>query len=162
MLISSFKNYQLTEDQFRLVELLDEFISNNEFCFILKGYAGTGKTFMMCGLTDYLTSIKRPFAIAAPTGRAAKVISQKTKQRAYTIHKIIYSNTELQEYKVQDEDGAETFNPSLPLKSPKFFKNNIEKILWGTTFTNFNIRFNIFNYLARTNIEKSGILRLYC
>jgi hypothetical protein len=49
-----------------------------------------------------------------PTGRAAKVISQKTKQQAYTIHKIIYSNTDLQEYKVQDEDGTETF---------KFFYN---------------------------------------
>lgn len=114
MLISSFKNYQLTYGQRKLVELLNEFIANNDFCFILKGYAGTGKTFMMHGLTDYLKSIKRTFVITAPTGRAAKVISQKTKHRAYTIHKTIYSNTDLQEYKVQDEDGTETF---------KFFYN---------------------------------------
>ena len=114
MFISAFKNYQLTEGQLKLVEHLNEFIANNDFCFLLKGYSGTGKTFMMQGLTNYLTSIKRSIVIAAPTGRAAKVISHKTKQRAYTIHKIIYSNTDLQEYMVQDEDGTETF---------KFFYN---------------------------------------
>ncbi len=114
MLISAFKNYQLTNGQLKLVELLNDFIANNDFCFILKGYAGTGKTFMMQGLTDYLTSIKHPFAIAAPTGRAAKVISQKTKKPAYTIHRTVYSNTDLREYKVKNEDGTETF---------KFFYN---------------------------------------
>jgi hypothetical protein len=75
----------------------------------LKGYAGTGKTFLMRGLTDYLKSIKRPFILAAPTGRAAKVISKRTKTKACTIHKTIYSNEDIQEYKTMDLDGSETF-----------------------------------------------------
>ena len=71
---------------------------------------------MMKGLTDYLSASKRTFKIAAPTGRAAKVISQKTKHKAYTIHKTIYSSTDLREFKVNDEDGTETFKFYYDLK----------------------------------------------
>lgn len=113
-MLSKFLNeqqYELTNGQQELVVLLDEFLLNNEAnCFLLKGYAGTGKTFLMKGLTDYLDSINRNFRISAPTGRAAKIISQKTKRKAYTIHKSIYSNTDLKEYElVENEEGGETF-----------------------------------------------------
>ena len=102
-------NYNLTENQKELVLRLDDFLSSSFPTFILKGYAGTGKTFMMKGLTDFLSESKRSFRIAAPTGRAAKVISQKTKHKAYTIHKTIYSSKDLKEFKTKDEDGTETF-----------------------------------------------------
>ncbi|MFV0289387.1 MAG: ATP-dependent RecD-like DNA helicase [Mangrovibacterium sp.] len=99
----------MTSGQSSLLEKLENFLSDNSTCFLLKGYAGTGKTFMMKGLTDFLTESKRSFRIAAPTGRAAKVISQKTKHKACTIHKTIYSSKELKEFKIKDEDGTETF-----------------------------------------------------
>src|SRR5690606_18063859 len=51
-----------------------------------------------------------------PTGRAAKVISQKTKHKAYTIHKTIYSNNDLKEFKVRNEEGTETFKFEYELK----------------------------------------------
>lgn len=85
-----FSKYELTQGQKKLVLALDEFLNDNTNCFLLKGYAGTGKTFMMHGFTNYLKSINRSYVIAAPTGRAAKVVSQKTKNQAYTIHKTIY------------------------------------------------------------------------
>lgn len=125
MLKSAFKNYQLTKGQLNLVYLLDEFLKNDDFCFILKGYAGTGKTFMLQGLTNYLKLIGHPFVLSAPTGRAAKVMSQTTKEPAYTIHKLIYSNKKLQEYKVQDEDGTETFKYYYVLKNNEDQANTI-------------------------------------
>ena len=103
----TFSTYTLTNGQYRLLDELEKFLSDNSTCFLLKGYAGTGKTFMMKGLTDFLTETKRRFIIAAPTGRAAKVISQKTEHKAYTIHKTIYSSKDLKEFKTKD--GTETF-----------------------------------------------------
>ena len=94
----TFSKYNLTSGQNELLDELDKFLSDKSTCFLLKGYAGTGKTFMMKGLTDFLTETKRSFRIAAPTGRAAKVISQKTKHKAYTIHKTIYSSKDLKEF----------------------------------------------------------------
>ena len=80
-LLETFSKYTLTSGQNSLIDELNKFLSDNSTCFLLKGYAGTGKTFMMKGLTDFLTETKRNFKIAAPTGRAAKVISQKTKRK---------------------------------------------------------------------------------
>lgn len=105
----TFSKYTLTSGQSSLIDELEKFLSDQTPCFLLKGYAGTGKTFIMKGLTDFLLQNKRNFVIAAPTGRAAKVISQKTKHKACTIHKTIYSSKELKEFKTTDEDGTETF-----------------------------------------------------
>jgi hypothetical protein len=113
----TFATYKLTPGQNILLDELEKFISDNSSCFILKGYAGTGKTFMMKGLTDFLTENKKSFRIAAPTGRAAKVISQKTKYKAYTIHKTIYSSKDLKEFKTKDEEGTETFKFYYELKN---------------------------------------------
>ncbi|WP_299002206.1 ATP-dependent RecD-like DNA helicase [uncultured Tenacibaculum sp.] len=105
----TFSKYTLTSGQSSLIDELEKFLSDQTPCFLLKGYAGTGKTFLMKGLTDFLLQSKRNFVIAAPTGRAAKVISQKTKHKACTIHRTIYSSKELKEFKTKDEDGTETF-----------------------------------------------------
>lgn len=121
----TFSTYTLTSGQNGLLDELDKFLSDNSTCFLLKGYAGTGKTFMMNGLTDFLTETKRSFRIAAPTGRAAKVISQKTKRKAYTIHKTIYSGKDLKEFKVKDEDGTETFKFYYELKHNEDPNNTI-------------------------------------
>lgn len=112
-----FATYTLTKGQSALVDELDIFLTDSSTCFLLKGYAGTGKTFLMKGLSDFLTFNKRSFRIAAPTGRAAKVISQKTKHKAYTIHKTIYSSKDIKEFKVKDEEGTETFKFYYDLKN---------------------------------------------
>lgn len=58
--------------------------------FLLKGYAGTGKTTIISALVKNLWKIKRTGILLAPTGRAAKVISLYSNQEAQTIHKKIY------------------------------------------------------------------------
>lgn len=58
--------------------------------YILKGYAGTGKTSLVTTLVKVLPTIGMKYVLMAPTGRAAKVISNYTKQPASTIHKRIY------------------------------------------------------------------------
>ena len=113
----TFSAYDLTPGQTTLIDELEKFLADNSTCFLLKGYAGTGKTFMMKGLTDYLSANKRSFRISAPTGRAAKVIPQKTKHKAYTIHKSIYSSKDLKEFKVKEEDGTETYKFYYDLKN---------------------------------------------
>lgn len=59
-------------------------------CFILRGYAGTGKTTSVAALVKALPQFRLKVVLLAPTGRAAKVISNYTGKRALTIHKKIY------------------------------------------------------------------------
>ncbi|MDR3219577.1 MAG: AAA family ATPase [Dysgonamonadaceae bacterium] len=114
----SFNTYTLTSGQSALLNELELFLNDKSSnCFLLKGYAGTGKTFLMKGLADYFKSTEHPFILAAPTGRAAKVIYRRTKSKAYTIHKTIYSNDDIQEYRTTDLDGSETFKFYYSLKN---------------------------------------------
>ncbi len=106
----AFAGYALTDDQTELVNRLERFLDGNtESIFLLKGYAGTGKTFVTKGLTEYFRAIGRNYVLAAPTGKASKVIASKTKSPAYTIHKTIYSFDDIAEYRDDDTDGTETF-----------------------------------------------------
>lgn len=58
--------------------------------FLLKGFAGTGKTTIIGTLVNNLWVCKLKAVLMAPTGRAAKVMSNYSKTRAYTIHRTIY------------------------------------------------------------------------
>ena len=58
--------------------------------YILRGYAGTGKTTLVTTLVKTLPEIGMDFVLMAPTGRAAKVLSGYTRRFASTIHKKIY------------------------------------------------------------------------
>ena len=59
-------------------------------CFLLKGYAGTGKTSVVAALVKAMNSMKLPCILLAPTGRASKVLANYAGQQAYTVHKYIY------------------------------------------------------------------------
>ena len=72
------------------MSLLDEFLSNDQKVFILRGYAGTGKTTLMKGIIGYLADIDIPFRLWAPTGRAARVLERITGKESSTIHSAIY------------------------------------------------------------------------
>lgn len=124
-IFETFKDYSLTDGQQELLKNLNIFLEDKTSCFLLKGYAGTGKTFMMKGLTDFLKSVNRPFVLAAPTGRAAKVISQRTQSKAYTIHRTIYSNNDLKEFKTENTDETETFKFYYNLKNNEDQANTV-------------------------------------
>ncbi len=72
--------------------MVSAFIMNpdNDSIFVLKGYAGTGKTTVVSTLVNNLISISRKYVLLAPTGRAAKVISNYSGKPAHTIHRKIY------------------------------------------------------------------------
>lgn len=61
--------------------------------FVLKGYAGTGKTTLVSALIQTLPQLKVHTVLLAPTGRAAKVLSNYSGRQALTIHKKIYATT---------------------------------------------------------------------
>ncbi|KAF1704732.1 ATP-dependent DNA helicase [Pseudoxanthomonas kaohsiungensis] len=106
----AFDGYQLTANQESLVLELDAFLAaRDEHVFILSGHAGTGKTFITKGLSEFLAAAGRQCVLTAPTGKAARVITQKTRRDATTIHKKIYSKDDIREYKVDELDGSETF-----------------------------------------------------
>jgi ATP-dependent exoDNAse (exonuclease V) alpha subunit len=58
--------------------------------FVMKGYAGTGKTSLVSALVKVLPKMDMRSLLLAPTGRAAKVMSNYSGRGAYTIHKVIY------------------------------------------------------------------------
>lgn len=62
----------------------------NDEIFVLKGFAGTGKTTVISTIVNSLLEIKIKYVLLAPTGRAAKVISNYSNKPAFTIHKKIY------------------------------------------------------------------------
>ncbi len=88
------------EGQRALLSHLSQFITRNpqskvHHCFILRGYAGTGKTSIMAAMVRVMDQLKQSVVLLAPTGRAAKVLSHYAHQPAYTIHKCIYRQQQL-------------------------------------------------------------------
>jgi len=100
-----------TDDQQKAISLLSHFLSNftAKDLFILRGYAGTGKTSLVSTLVNILPKIQKRTVLLAPTGRAAKVLASYAQKPASTIHRKIYrsnstngvgfSNVSLQENK---------------------------------------------------------------
>lgn len=72
----------------RLAEFLYD--SDRRSAFVLKGYAGTGKTSLISALIQSAPAMRISTVLLAPTGRAAKVLSNYAGKPAYTIHKKIY------------------------------------------------------------------------
>ncbi|WP_245282897.1 ATP-dependent DNA helicase, partial [Neorhizobium galegae] len=101
----------LSGDQSACLDQLQAFLADpKQRVFLLKGYAGTGKTFLAKGITEFLAAQGRAFRLAAPTGRAAKIISEKTGREARTAHSQIYDFGDLREYTAGDDElGSETF-----------------------------------------------------
>jgi exodeoxyribonuclease-5 len=74
------------------LQLLAKFIvdEHTNYIYLLKGYAGTGKTTMIGTLVKNIAKVKKKLVLTAPTGRAAKVISNYSNQHAQTVHRKIY------------------------------------------------------------------------
>lgn len=104
-----FQHINLTNDQHNALEMLHAFLESDERVFILQGYAGSGKTTLLKGFVEYLKSLEKKYQLMAPTGRAAKVINQKTSFESTTIHKGIYSFEELQEIKEGEDETDVSF-----------------------------------------------------
>lgn len=100
--------YHPTPEQENAVKSLSEFIvsPHSETVFLLRGYAGTGKTSLVGALVRTLDKLEQKSILLAPTGRAAKVFSAYAQHPAFTIHKKIYRqqsfSNELNNFSVND------------------------------------------------------------
>ena len=90
--IKSQLSFELTDDQNQALGALANFLTpqSSSELFLLKGYAGTGKTSIVGALVKAFIELKQKVILLAPTGRAAKVLSLYAGQPAQTIHKKIY------------------------------------------------------------------------
>jgi exodeoxyribonuclease-5 len=97
-LIESNLKFIPTLDQKRLIQSVSQFIlTANMPIFLLKGYAGTGKTSVIAALVRSLKEIRINTVLMAPTGRAAKVLALYAGFQACTIHKKIYRQKSMEE-----------------------------------------------------------------
>ncbi len=85
-----------TQEQAEAAQSLAGFLVGEEArsCFLLTGYAGTGKTSLLGALVRTLRDLEMPCVLLAPTGRAAKVFSIYSGSAASTIHRRIYRQKE--------------------------------------------------------------------
>lgn len=96
----------LTKQQQQVFDSIKEFMDSDASVFILKGYAGTGKTTMVKVIADYLSQ-NQYVHLMAPTGRAARVLAAKTDRLAVTIHKAIYEKACVVSKNVKDVAESE-------------------------------------------------------
>lgn len=92
---------ELTTQQNIVFENIKAFMASDASVFILRGYAGTGKTTMVKVIADYISQTHK-VSLMAPTGRAARILKQKTGHEAETIHKTIYEKVRIEHKNVKD------------------------------------------------------------
>jgi len=102
--------FEANEQQILLLEALGAYLMSTDKnkLFLLKGYAGTGKTSVVSALVRALNELKQKTVLMAPTGRAAKVIAGYSGYPAFTIHKKIYRQKSMSEFRFQLADNLNT------------------------------------------------------
>ena len=94
----------LTPDQTAALAAFNKFLTRpTEPVFLLRGYAGTGKTTL---LKTLLAELRRPAVLLAPTGRAARMMTRQTGREATTIHRRIYDFTTLRRLELPTQPGG--------------------------------------------------------
>lgn len=108
-----------TQEQLAFLGVFSNFLNDkSRSIFVLRGYAGSGKTYIIGTISQYLNFIKRNLVICAPTGRAAKVINKRLLfGEATTIHNQIYELSKIEEFKEKDEN-MDKKPQSLVLQNP--------------------------------------------
>jgi exodeoxyribonuclease-5 len=84
--------FEANAEQKLCIEELSKFCTDSiqNQLFLLKGYAGTGKTSLVSALVRAMQQMEQSTVLLAPTGRAAKVFSHYSGKEATSIHKRIY------------------------------------------------------------------------
>ena len=81
----------LTTSQNKALAAMKHFVEGDDKCFVLSGYAGTGKTTLMRFFIQYLQEQHIAFCLLSSTGRAAKILSNAVGYEANTIHHRIFT-----------------------------------------------------------------------
>ena len=102
------KTFTPTEDQRKAISALTDFFNSDKKVFLLKGYAGTGKTFLVRYIVRHLAG-EGTKVLMAPTGRASQILQEKTGCLATTIHKAIYNFDDITEVETSKEGNKKKF-----------------------------------------------------
>ena len=154
MNIKSFFQITLNPDQEKVILNLESFLESKDSVFILKGYAGTGKTTLIKGLVEALDNEKKNFLVCAPTGRASKILRNKTGY-GKTIHSTIYDFDNLITINSENEDFAEhSFQFSFPII--KLQENTIIIVDEASMISSKESKNELFNF--GTNILLNDLL----
>lgn len=127
--------HQLTDGQREAVHQITDFLYRREPAqlFVLKGYAGTGKTTLVSALVRTFHQLKKKTVLLAPTGRAAKVFAGYSGFKAYTLHKHLYNLT-------QDEEGTHISRKRNKNHHTLFIVDEVSMIAAGTNGENWGNR----------------------
>lgn len=108
--ITTFIPFEPTAQQRELIQRLSTFLTSpaEDKVFLLKGYAGTGKTSVVSALVKAMHRLEQKTVLLAPTGRAAKVLSSYSGFPAFTIHKKIYRQKSMAEFRFQLSENLHT------------------------------------------------------
>ena len=95
-----------TKEQEKAIFMLSDFLLSRvrDSVFLLKGYAGTGKTSLLAALVRTMQQLSQRVMLLAPTGRAAKVLSSYAGTPAYTIHRKIYRQKSITDMDIFQND----------------------------------------------------------
>lgn len=150
-----------TEEQKNVLKSLETFvqIENQYDFFVLRGQAGTGKTSITSALVGYLNEIGIGYKIAAPTGRAARILNRKTKSITSTIHSMIFNPKNNQETGAIEWRLKTTYNTNpiifiidessmIPLKS-----DNESKLFISEE----GLLVNLITYIKKGNVNNKVI-----
>ena len=120
-----FQHIDINQDQKQAIDKINDFLESDTNIFILQGYAGTGKTTLIKGVVNFLEQSNKQFNVMAPTGRAAKVLRDKT-GFGRTIHSSIYK---LKDLKSVNSESKELAEHSVKYFFPIDLENQDERIL---------------------------------
>lgn len=98
-----------TAGQRDFLEGFGDFLSGPETVLILRGAAGTGKTTLVRKLCAWLGERGIPVMLMAPTGRAARILQQRTGKTASTIHRFVYQHHACKQFAVEGQENSETY-----------------------------------------------------
>ena len=130
-----------TSQQQEVVEALAEFIlrepttdasRSNADVFILRGYAGTGKTSLVSALVKTMEQLERRCVLMAPTGRAAKVFSLYSGHETFTIHKRIYRQKAIDDDTVFSMGFNAMTNSLFIVDEASMISNDATNTIYGT------------------------------
>ncbi len=132
--------FKPTLDQAKAVRALSEFILTDQTgrssgmgnVFILRGYAGTGKTSLVSALVQTMEQAERKCVLMAPTGRAAKVFSLYANHPAFTIHKRIYRQKSIDEDAVFQMGFNAQKNSLFIVDEASMISNDCSQGMFGT------------------------------
>ncbi len=100
---------KLTEAQQKALTKLKSFLRSNGSFFRLSGYAGTGKSFLVCHLIEWLDSLDFEFVVAAPTNKAAKSLMQVAMSIGINLEVKTVAQLLGQQPEINEETGLEEF-----------------------------------------------------